>query len=99
MDLKPINPGIKYPISLDPEDGTPDTLHYNMSAWRKILELMQFMDIKIKSGWNFNDGAIIPEDVCLKMAKAIEAVSKLESFWWLYRDEILWEHSGGFYVY
>ena len=95
MDLKPIKPTKAAPRD---ENGEPIWGRYNWSGWRHLGEqLIQWGHsdlVNYMSGWN--DGEVIPKEICQRIGKAIEEHLDLEWREYEKMKVVLWKTCGGY---
>jgi len=86
MDLVACNP--------DAKDG-----RYNWAGWEYLFELLDGWDVDLSEFSGFNDGDLISEETCKKVADAIEEhlnELELDDRIWLEPHIELWRNCGGY---
>ena len=105
MDLKPINPSKDAPRYPSDDKYSPNDViwgRYNWSGWSYICNLLNEWGVNTSEFSGMNDGEVISEETCKKVADAIEAhLDELdkEHREWLKDDIALWRTCGGYRQY
>ena len=78
MDLTPINPSADAPVypmdyAYAPFRGRLIEGRYNWSGWSFLQNLLNEQGVDLSEFSGYNDGEVISEATCLKVADAIEA--------------------------
>ena len=99
MDLKPVKPTKAYPRD---DDNRLIWGRYNWSGWRHLGD--QLIDwghsdlVNYMTGWN--DGELIPKEVCQRIGKAIEEhLGEIENPEWREYERtkaLMWKTCGGY---
>lgn len=98
-DLEAVRPSPKYPKT---EKGDPQWGRYNIAGWRWLYEHLSDWGVNLPDWRWLNDGEVIGQATCLRIANAIEAhLPELddESRKWIEPHIILWRECGGFKVW
>ena len=95
--LKPINPSAD--AAQNPETKEPQHGHYNLIAWLMLIRLLRTWNLDVSEFSDVNEGQIICESTCQKIASAIEEhLPHLDHNYrnWLEPHIVLWRTSGGY---
>ena len=102
MDLKPINPSNQAPRYSNDDRFSPNELvwgRYNWSGWSWLRQQLKQWDVDTSEMSGMNDGAIISEATCLKIADAIEKnlnTLQSEDRKWIEPHIARWRTCGGY---
>jgi hypothetical protein len=99
MDLKPHSPSADAPRD---EYGHIRWGRYNWSSWKWLLDHLKIWDVDVHEFSGMNDGDVISEATCLRVADAIEAhLPELDPVEreWLAPHVALWRTCGGYYQF
>lgn len=98
MDLCPVAPSEDAPT----DENSHIWGRYNWNGWRWLVEHLNKWGVDTIEFSGFNDGDLISEETCKKVADAIEKnlhTLDEEDQTWLKEDIILWRTCGGYYQY
>ena len=105
MDLKPINPSVRYPREQEDtkwcRKGDLVWGRFNWSGWIKLYEILKEMGMDASFLPGSNDGDKISEAHCKQIAERLTAYVRKESTpvevrTWIESKIVFFEESGGF---
>ena len=105
MDLEPINPSDDAPFEIT---GNPRWGRYNWCGWNLLIRLLEEKGLDTSEFSGCNDGEVISDETCKKVANILEALTRPETVGethseldepnrqWLESRIELWRTCGGY---